>query len=185
MEDQLSNIIFILNEISGYLKPANFFSDISFSTITLVITLFVLIWYTIETHTLAVQSKDANLRSVILRSGYLKDWNDLDYISKHSNPLQFMILKNIATDIKGYIIINGKKHKLLFGSDITKLDSGEISYSESWGWMSPNNHVYAIFKDEGISTNLDNQIVINYKDIEGGKYYSIEDSLYKQKSFKK
>ena len=185
MTEQLSIIILKLNEINGYLKPQNIFFNLSFySTIILWITLVVLIWYTVETHKLAVQSEDANLRPIILRGGYLKSLEELDYISGISDPLKFVVLQNIATDISGYLIRGGKKHKLLFGGDITRINETTTSYLPEFGWISSGNSVFAIFKDDGEDTNLENQIIINYRDIQGGKYITIEDKLFKQKAYK-
>ena len=89
--------------------------------IVLILTLGVLIRYTYDTNRIANQTIESNFRPVILRSGYIHRWDDIKFKSdKNGNIIgkliQFTILKNIAKDIKGYIVVNGYKHELLFGT---------------------------------------------------------------------
>jgi len=181
-------LIIKIDQLIKALAPPIFYLDWSFwNTLVLVITLIVLIIYTIETHKLSIQAKDANLRPVLLRSGFLKDWNIEFIFNKNilisGKPIQFSVLKNIVTSISGYIIKNGKKYQLLFGNDISKNEENLVSYCEFWGWMKPENSIYAIFKNEGDITNESNKICIQYKDIEGNSYYTIEDENFDQKSY--
>lgn len=155
----------------------------------LAITLAFLIWYTFETHKLATLAKDANLRPVVLRSGFISNWDDLQYTFKSGQlktgkPIEFTILKNIATSIRGFIVKNGKRYELLFGNNISNIGKDNISFSKQWGWMKPETQIYALFNEVGQESKMPNQIVIQYKDIEGNPYYSIEDVNFDQKSFK-
>jgi hypothetical protein len=190
MIKEIQNISLKMDELIKVLTPPSFYLNWSFwSTLVLIITLLFLIWYTIETHKLAIQAKDNNLRPVVLRSGYLNKWEDLRYTFRDNKletgtPLQFTILKNIATSIRGYVIVNGERYKLLFGNDISKIDQNEISFLEQWGWMKPDTCIYALFNETGQKSDKPNQIVIQYKDIEGNSYYTVENRNFDQKSFK-
>lgn len=162
----------------------------SFNPIVLALTLITLMWYAYDTHRIADQAIEANLRPVILRSGYIHSWKDIKFEYegnkiKSGKPIQFTILKNIATDIRGYIIIDNYKHELLFGNEISKVGEGEAWLGETWGWMKPETLLYAAFLDEKKKKTIeDNKIYIEYKDVENNKYFTIEDENFCQKSFK-
>lgn len=130
------------------------------------------------------------MRPVVLRSGFVENWDKVTFKFNKNHltegtPLEFTILKNIATSINGYIIKNGLKFDLLFGNDVSKIEENKISFQSSWGWMKADTRVVAIFKEEnGIKTKKPNQIVIKYQDIEGNKYFTIENENFDQKVFK-
>jgi len=158
------------------------------NVVILFVTLGILVWYTIETHRIAKQSIETNLRPVILRSGFIKNWDDIKYKTIKGiltgTPISFTVLKNIATSISGFVVINGYQYTLLFGCQISS-DGKSTSYLPSWGWIKPDNAIYAIFdKKSGVKTTKPNQIVINYEDIQENKFHTIEDKNWKQKSFK-
>lgn len=100
-----------------------------FNTLILSLTLGVLIWYAYDTHRIADQSVGANLRPVILRSGWISKWEDVKFSIKNGQLdgelLQFTILKNIAKDISGYIVLNNKKYRLLFANEISQINDKE------------------------------------------------------------
>lgn len=178
-----------IDKLIQALTPTIFYLDWSFwGFIVLVITLIVLIIYTNETHKLSVQARDANLRPVILRSGYLINW-DIKYIFednilKEGTPIQFQILKNIATSISGYIVINNKKYLLNFGNKISEIKKDSIICIKNWGWMKPETDIFAIYFGEGEPVKDKNKICIQYRDIEGSRYYTLEDENFIQKSYK-
>lgn len=191
MIEEIQNLSLKMDELIKVLTPPNLFSDLAFwSTVVLAITLGFLIWYTIETHRIASQTKESNLRPVVLRSGFVEGWDKLTFKFKENHltegsPLEFTILKNIATSINGYVIKNGRKFELLFGNEISKVGEDKLSFNRNWGWMKADKKVLAIFKeDNGEETKKPNQIVINYQDIEGNKYFTVEDENFDQKSFK-
>lgn len=190
MTGELENIVLKITDLVNILTPPNFYYNWTFwSIVILTITLAVLIWYTIETHKLAVQAKDNNLRPVILRSGFLENWEDLQYTFEDNylntgQPIEFKILKNIATSINGYVIKNGKRYDLLFGSSASQVSGNKIRFEKNFWWMETNTHIYAIFNEKGQETKKKNQIIVQYKDIEGNKYYTIENENFDQKSFK-
>jgi hypothetical protein len=166
-----------------------FYLDWSFwNVVVLTITLVILIWYTIETHRIAKQSIETNLRPIILRSNYIDKWEDIKYKKINGvfvgTSISFAVLKNIATSINGFIIINKYQYPLLFGCQISTSDM-ITKYEPNWGWMKPDNLIYAIFdKKRGIKTLKPNQIVINYSDVEGNIYHTIEDINWNQKTHK-
>jgi len=193
---------------------ANLFS--LFNIIVLIITLGILLCYASDTKLIAEQAKESNLRPVVLRSGFVVDWNDVrsrtaEYIPKEkieklisqenkksnvegtekidqSQPLQFTILKNIAVDISGFVIVDGYKYTLVFGNKISQKEYGEqlstVSLLPNWGWMKADTQIFAFLEPKSkVKSNEDNQIFINYKDIEGNSYYTKEDRYFSQKSF--
>jgi len=186
---------------------ANLFSLVNI--IVLIITLCVLLRYAYDTNRIAGQTQEQNLRPVILRSGYVKSWDDvrsrtfksmsrkeifdlkskkLVEIEKMPDPLQFKINKNIATDINGFVVIDGYKYILVFSHQMTLTQINEkvylTEYEKNWGWMDVNTFIFALIDEKNAEiTEEKNKIRINYKDIEGNKYYTIEDKDFSQKSF--
>lgn len=126
---------FILVVIFGTITVVGVFEfpDLSnqFNVLALILTLGVLLWYAYDTHRIADQSVEANLRPIILRSGWISKWEDVRFSIKSGQlegaPLQFTILKNIAKDISGYIIIDKKKYKLLFANEISQVNEKKSS----------------------------------------------------------
>lgn len=156
-----------------------------------VITGMALLLYVFDTNRIANQTIDSNLRPVMLRSGFINLWEDIkfkydkDEAIKDGKLLQFSIWKNIAKDIKGYIILDGYKYDLLFGNDISKVGEKDIKLTQKWGWMKPESVIYAAHAKKGKKTTLKNQIYVEYKDIENNEYYTTEDENFSQESFKK
>jgi hypothetical protein len=159
--------------------------------VAIIVTLMVLIRYAGDTRRIADQTQETNLRPVILRAGFIQDWQSFKPISASDmvpqaapkSFLEFIIFKNIATDIKGCIIIDHYKYQLLFGSDI--LQGAKNVYVETWGWIKPDNHLYAVFKeDDRQQINGENKIHLSYKDIEGNSYYTNGDKNFVQTSCK-
>src|SRR3989338_8167786 len=115
MIEEIQKLSLKMYELIKVLTPPNLISDLAFwSNIVLIITLLFLIWYTIETHRIANQTKESNLRPVILRSGFIENWDSIKFTFegnklKVGKFLEFTILKNIATGINGYIVKNGLK----------------------------------------------------------------------------
>lgn len=107
-----------------------------FNLFALVSTLGVLIWYTYDTHRIANQTVEGNLRPLILRSGFIESWESIKFSIESGvlggRLLEFAILKNIAKDISGYIIIDGKKFQLIFANNISRKNpENELSDLES------------------------------------------------------
>jgi hypothetical protein len=171
------------------------------SFVVLSLTLVVLLVYTIDTHRIAEQTVEANLRPIILRNGWIIDWkvasledmNDVKVSLPHF--LEFINEKNIAQEIRGFIIINGKKHDLLFSNNtpLTLMDFvGDsvkpdlvIGFAPVWGWLPKGGKLHATFSNEKFTETTDsNQIYLKYKDIEGNPYYTKEDNNFLQISAK-
>ncbi len=125
--------IYISLVVFGIIMVIGIFGFPQFSTqvnlLALTATLIVLIRYTYDTHRIANQTIEASIRPLILRNGFIESWNDVKFSIKNgvleSKPLEFSILKNIAKDISGDIIINNKKYKLLFANNISSKDPKE------------------------------------------------------------
>lgn len=108
------------------------------SNTVLWFTAIAILQYTKETYWLKQISqkqlkhqRESSLRPVILRSGWISKWEDIKFSIKNGQlegtPLQFTILKNIAKDISGYIIIGKKKYKLLFANEISQVNEKDSS----------------------------------------------------------
>jgi hypothetical protein len=153
----------------------------------LVLTLGTLIWYTYDTNRIANQTQENSLRPVILRSGFIDNWESIKFNDEANGKvtgklIQFTILKNIAKDIEGYIVINGKYHELFFGNDISKIEDGSITMIKKWGWMRPDTTIYADFTGLGKNSKLKNRIYIKYRDMSNNTYYTLEDEGFNQTS---
>lgn len=159
--------------------------------VILILTLIVLIVYAYDTRRIANQSVEANLRPVILRSGDIPSWDSIKFSIEDgknnaaNKMIEFKILKNIAKDIEGYIVLSNKKYSLLWGSNITGQGQGTFRLVPSWGWMEPGNWVWAAF-DPGkfLKTEDENSIYITYKDIVGNTYFTKENCNFSQDSGK-
>lgn len=185
-------IVLLILNIFGLKSP----NKLSVLDVLTGLTLIVLIYYAYDTHRIANQTVESNLRPVILRSGVIT-WttvqftiNDKGGITGH--PLKFSSFKNIATDITGYIIINNRQHNLLFGNQESLIISttttvpSQQGYVPTWGWLPSGSMVQAIFdpRQEPMATTEENKIYIKYKDIQNNQYYTWEDKNYSQTSGK-
>lgn len=177
-----------MDELIKAIQQPPLLSNLSFwNLIILAITLGFLIWYTIETSRMSAQAKHTNLRPVILRTGFIQSWETIGCEIKKAKPkgdlLELLVLKNIATSISGYIVINGIKFELLFGNKITQTEK-ELKLLPKWGWMKADCVIYAGFVGtNGQSVKEATQIVIQYQDIEGNHYYTVESEHFDQKSY--
>ena len=150
----------------------------------------ILILYARDTHRIANQTVETSLKPVILRSGYLDYslFTSIDDVQSSEKPtfIEFTNLQNIAKDISGHIIIDGKSFPLLFQNEITQRkdkDNLVIGVLPKWGWLPTGGKLYATYKKSDFSTTTDsNQIYLKYKDIEGNLYHTKEDSNYSQTS---
>lgn len=164
--------------VSGIIIIVGIFGFPQFSNqinlLALLSTLVVLVWYAYDTHRIANQTVEVNLRPLILRSGFIESWDGLNFSIENGVlngiPLGFSILKNIAKDISGYIIINGKKYKLFFANNISSKDpKEELSDLEKNILLC----LYENYKAE--NKNLPKKITEIYKifGIEEGQYVGI------------
>lgn len=155
------------------------------SFLILELTLIVLIWYAYDTNRIANQTIEANLRPVVLRSGYIS-WDSIKFTRNENNgtvdgqPIQFTILKNIAKDVSGFIVIDNRKYALLFGNSISQVANQPlVKFEKNWGWLSPGSVLFAIFDPtQWEQANQDNEIYVRYKDIEGNEYFTREDKFF-------
>jgi hypothetical protein len=158
--------------------------------LALVATFIVLVWYAYDTNRIANQTVETNLRPIVLRSGLNIAWNFRhikDDGSNRSTFLEIENLKNIAMNIEGWIILDRKQYKLLFGRESSgnepENESKKIAFVDSykWQWLPSGGKIFASF-DSGkfINTSSENEIYLNYKDVEGNSYFTKEDHNYLQ-----
>jgi hypothetical protein len=113
------------------------------SVLVLWFTAIIIVQYTKETYWLKQISqkqlkhqRENSLRPIILRSGFINNWGDIRFRFvnnklEQGKPLEFTILRNIAKDISGYIIIDKKKYRLLFANKISQIDfNGQENISD-------------------------------------------------------
>ncbi len=124
-------VLVVLAPLLASLFASIFKKSVSPDSFILFITAAFIIAYTYETQKMREQMKESDLRPVILRSGWIAKWEDIKFSTENGQlegiPLQFMILKNIAKDISGYIIIDKKKYKLLFANEISQVNEKDSS----------------------------------------------------------
>jgi hypothetical protein len=163
-----------------------------FNFIVLSLTLGALAWYAYDTHRIANQTQETNLRPIVLRSGFIHKWEEIKFeYGRDGNIIggklmEFTILKNIAKDIKGEIVLNGYRYKLLFGNNISKIDTKKTRLSDAWGWMKPDSIIYAAFLEEDKKkTKEKNKIYVEYRDMANNQYFTNEDENFSQTSGKR
>ncbi|MBU0605744.1 MAG: hypothetical protein KKH77_05610 [Candidatus Omnitrophica bacterium] len=175
------------NDFSNYFQFVNMVV-LTFTLIVLGIYTFYTYGLARDTNRLAQQSEQGNLRPVILRAGYINEFKDIKFTKTdkgiiEGKPLDFAVKKNIATDINGVIIIDGKKYDLLFSNEISKVGENQRKCLPKWGWMEAGPIINAHFDpDKYENVNQGNSIVLMYKDIEGNNYYTSEDKNFTQTS---
>jgi len=192
-------VLFILGFFTVYYlgKDGNLVNQTS--NIVLWLTAIAILQYTKETYWLKEISRkqlghqrESNLRPIILRSGYISKWENVRSSLKNGQSegerLQFAILKNIAKDINGYIVLDGKKYQLYFANEITRTNKDNIEefhFLSEWGWMRADTIIYATYFDSKFeNVKEENSISLFYKDIENHKYYTRENQLFSQSSGK-
>ena len=131
------------------------------------------------------------LRPIILREGFLVGWKSIGKIINNKiegRALQFVVLKNVAHDISGYIIIDGYKYSLAFGHKISIVKDEAVKkmiFELTWGWLNQNQKIKAALSPKNKEkTKEENKIFIKYKDSEGNQYYTVESKDFSQKSKK-
>ena len=137
-------------------------------------------------------NQETNFRPVILRSSYTS-WGLIKPIGdetkyniseeyKKTHFIEFTILRNIATDVNGELALNGYKYRLHFFNDIGQIDTEKISCEPKWGWTKPDSKLYAFCSEmDREKTDKENYLQLNYKDIRGNKYNTIENKNFSSK----
>jgi len=151
-----------------------------YNLFALLLTLAVLVWYAYDTHRIADQTIESNLRPLILRSGFIESWNEIKFSLEkgklEGRPLEFSILKNIAKDINGYIIIDNKKYRFLFANDISGRDAKSLLSDLEKNVLL---YLYELYKIK--NSNLPRAIIAMYDSIgvKDGEYVGmINNSKY-------
>lgn len=165
------------------------------NTIVFSVTLVILLFYAYDTRRIANQTEENATRPVVLRSGYIASWDDIHFTVEETDSgqritsgeaLQFIVLKNIAQNITGEIVLNGKKYPLLFGGQkLSPVGSASFAYLPELGWVKPDATLFAAFDPStGEDVNSANQIRITYADVVGNRYETIEDKDFRSISRK-
>lgn len=135
--------------------------------------------------------QDTNLRPIILRSSNIS-WDVLKPLAdkpdkkifpyKKDEFLEFVVLKNIAAEIEGRIVLDGYSYRLHFFNDLDQIKRDQIACEEKWGWVQPDNKLYAFFTElDREKSAEENKIALNYNDINGNKYSTIENKNFSSK----
>ena len=128
-------VLYLLLPVFASMFRNMYKTDLSMSDFILLITAGFLIATLYETKRTNDQERRRAIRPILLRTGFLNDWESLQFTFDPTGklmekPIEFKVMKNIATTITGHVIISGKKYKLLFSHEITK-DGGKMTFLES------------------------------------------------------
>ena len=162
---------------------------IDINVIILIITFIAITWTAIETRRIANETIRLNLKPLIFRSGQIVGWKilsleDMKQANNLQPTLEFTNLKNTATDITGYIILDNKKYNLVFNGNVrgANLENNGVMkaiYNVKWSWLPQNGGLLATYeKNKFEISEKKNQIYLLYKDIQGNSYYSSEDENF-------
>ena len=109
---------------------------IDINVIILIITFIAITWTAIETRRIANETIRLNLKPLIFRSGQIVGWKilsleDMKQANNLQPTLEFTNLKNTATDITGYIILDNKKYNLVFNGNVrgANLENNGVIFS--------------------------------------------------------
>lgn len=161
--------------------------------IVVTLALIVSAVNTYETRRIANQTLEDSLRPLILRSGVLINWEiqskkDIESLADYSSVrlLEFVNHKNVATNLSGSVVLDGKQFPLFFTNSLAQKTDENITNMnvfKRWAWLPENGTVQAIY-DSDIFTEVEkeNQILLEYKDINGNSYYTKEDKNFSQTS---
>jgi hypothetical protein len=143
-------------------------------------------------HRLAKLAEDravAEDKPILLRSRLL-DWaalasykylrNSAGGLEIRGEPLGFDIYRNLARGITGFVVVDHKRHKLLF-----RLPSSP-SLAEEMGWVAPVSTatagvLFAVPEEKAETSPEPNQISVSYRDIAGRLYNMSEDADHRFK----
>jgi hypothetical protein len=185
-------VLYLILPILALLFKSLFKQDLAMNDFIMLITAGFLVATLYETKMTNDKNKEKDLRPTLLRTGFMQHgWEDLKFTITEENkliekPLEFVVMTNMITNIKGSIRINSKHYKLIFSHEMTKEDES-VKFLEVWnGWLAPNTIIHAIFLETGFisNTDLDDGLVITYDNMEGSHYTTVENKNYVQKTFK-
>ena len=162
-----------------------YFFSLILSVVTISIAIFVGVSQISINRKLTEIQANALLRPVVLRNGTSswekliplgeKDYKDLKEL-KQKHLLEFIVLRNIANELKGEIVKDGYKYTLHFFDDISQAENHKIECESKWGWIKSDEKIYAIFSDlDKVKTKEKNHIALMYKDIQGNDYSTYEN----------
>ncbi len=161
------------------------FCSLVLNTLTILIAIFVGISQIAINKNLAELHVQAYLRPVILRYGEkelisykpigeeTEDYTNKQFQNEHF--IGFEVLKNIATEVTGKIVINRKKYRLHFFERPDSVEKHKIECEAQWGWVKPGNKLFAFYSELDYEpTKEKNHLLLDYKDIQGNSYTTEE-----------
>lgn len=160
----------------------------NFDLLVTSLTLLFLFVYTYDTRRLVNLSEREAIRPILLRSGYHEwDFNSLEKINGHSGAkpnLKFEVLKSVALDISGFLIMDKKKYRLHFGNEVAKSQNTVfemLRFIPKWGWLPIDGCLDAVYMQSDFEECQDsNGIIIYFSDISGNKYKFHENEKCEQ-----
>lgn len=181
-------LLFLMPIFAGLLNTV-FGASFSINDFMLIVTAAFVVASTYEAKKMRLQARETDLRVVVLRQGFIGDWNELKIVMENQKlisgkPVEFKVVKGVAVDLRGWVVIDKKKYKLHFGNNISNLGDGMAAFCEKWGWLEEGAVVLAIHVSDNYDSDLgENRIILNYANIEGKKYCTIEHEDFSQESF--
>lgn len=169
--------------LSNFLSLMNIFGSSVAQNIILLCTLLgaiVIGWLQININNYQVNDS----RPVILRDGFInKDWSGLENGLNQGKPFLFTVQKNIATDVHGHLILNGKRYDLLFAigqdSGNSKILCPSSPDLKTLSWIKTGGYLCAVYDQiNPVKTTSPNEVYIEYKDISGNSYYTRENDHF-------
>jgi hypothetical protein len=152
------------------------------SVLILALTAIALVWTTVETNRNSEESRLTDLRPIILRDGIIESWPAFKYsLTQGTTATNFFVTSNVATNVTGYVVADGKKYPLSLG--VTK-PTGEINQFEgavgrdsSVTWTLPEKPILGMTHPDKFEASTETEgFYIFYSDVEGYRYRTYENN---------
>lgn len=159
----------------------------------LALTAAALVWTTVDAKQSALEAQQADLRPVIFRDGIIPSWSEFKSTIK-GKPMDvtFFVANNLATNISGYVVSDGKKYPFSFA--VSKVGEKEGSYiatvhkDSSVTWTLPGKPIVGMVYPDRFSNSTEAEGFhvfysdiggINYKTFEGSNLQTISEKISK------
>lgn len=147
----------------------------------LAFTATVLIWTTVDAKRNALEAQQADLRPVILRDGVISSWSDFkNLVKSQAVHVTFFVANNVATNVSGYVVADGKKYPFSFAVSKPGEKPGSFIFQPSREslvtWTLPDKPIMGTtFEDRFSSSTETEGFYVFYSDIGGNKYKTFEN----------